>query len=141
MTYIVAPVPAEYLPRVWNDFARMLEPAVKTAVGKVDIGDLYLGIVDEGYKPWMVYRDGAPVAAFTTRVLQYPKRRALSLDWVGGRDMSGWMADAYRMIRAEARANDCQHIEGYGRAAWGRVLKRYGAKPEYVAYRLEVEDE
>ena len=138
--YTVAPVTAEYIPRFWEDLAQMLGPAVDTAVGKIDTSDLYLGIVDGYYLPWLVLEDGAPVAAFTTRVVDYPKRKGLVIDWVGGKNMRHWIDAAIAVMRAQAEANDCRHIEGYGRMAWGRVLKRHGFEPEYIAYRMELDN-
>jgi hypothetical protein len=136
--YTVTPVPHEYLPGVWNDLARMLAPAIDTAKGRLVTSDLYLEIIDGTYVPWIVLQDGEPVAAFTTRVLPYPQRKALVVDWVGGQRMNRWIDAAIGVIKAQAEANDCQHIEGYGRLAWGRVLKRHGFEPEYTAYRMEL---
>lgn len=34
--------------------------------------------------------DDKIIAAFTTRLIQYPRRRALALDWVGGTQMKEW---------------------------------------------------
>jgi hypothetical protein len=39
-----------------------------------------------------------------------------------------------------ARDNGCTHIEGYGRKAWGRWLQKYGWKPAYIAYKMELTD-
>ena len=37
-----------------------------------------------------------------------------------------------------AKDNNCTHLEGYGRKAWGRWLGKYGWNPEYIAYRMEL---
>jgi hypothetical protein len=136
--YVISHVPPEHLPYVWGDLERVLAPAVSTAAGKVGMDDLYLGIADGSYVAWVVLKDDAIVAAFTTRVAAYPKRKSLVIDWVGGKDMFRWINDAMHVIKVQAQTNDCRHVEGYGRTAWGRALKRHGFAPEYVAYRMEL---
>jgi hypothetical protein len=138
--YVVTPIPQHYLPVVWGDLTRVLEPAVDTAKGKVGMDDLYLQLVDGTTVAWGVLKDDDLVAAFTTRVVEYPKCRGLVIDWVGGRQLFRWIDDAVRVMKEQARANDCQSIEGYGRVAWGRALKRHGFEPEFVAYRMELGD-
>jgi hypothetical protein len=64
----------------------------------------------------------------------------MAVDWVGGAEMRHWMHLALNEMEEHARNNKCEHLEGYGRMAWGRVLKRRGWKPEYVAYRMELSD-
>ena len=32
----------------------------------------------------------------------------------------------------------CEHLEGYGRTAWKRILKKFNWEPDYIAYRMEL---
>ena len=80
------------------------------------------------------------IAAFTTRLLVYPQRKALALDFVGGTRMKEWNDQLIDTMRKYANELGCSHLEGYGRKAWGRSLKKYGFYPEYIAYRMELQD-
>jgi hypothetical protein len=45
---------------------------------------------------------------------------------------------ANKIVMDHAKSNGCSHLEGYGRAAWTRMIERHGWKQDYVAFRLEV---
>lgn len=137
---VVTPIPVEYLPVVWGDLARVLDPAVQTAEGRIGMDDLYFELVEGTTVAWGILDGDQLVAAFTTRVVEYPKCRGLVIDWVGGKHLFRWIDDAVRVMKEQAHANGCRSIEGFGRLAWGRALKRHGFKPAYVAYRMELED-
>jgi hypothetical protein len=138
--YLVTPVPLEHLPSVWADVEAALGPALETAAGKVGLDDVFLGAAEGNYAIWLVLKDNKIEAVFTTRVALYPKRRALVVDWVGGKGLFRWIDVAMNAIRDQAVRNQCLHVEGYGRTAWARALKRHNFVPEYVAYRMELTD-
>jgi hypothetical protein len=54
--------------------------------------------------------------------------------------MAEWLPQAQRVMSKYAKDNRCTHLEGFGRKAWGRWLAKYGWKPEYIAYRMELSD-
>jgi N-acyl-L-homoserine lactone synthetase len=62
----------------------------------------------------------------------------MALDWVGGKHMKEWLPSILETLQSYATDCGCKHIEGYGRKAWGRILEKYGWKPEYIAYRMEL---
>jgi hypothetical protein len=136
--YVITPVPLEYLPSTWADIERVLAPAVKTAGGRIGMDDLFLAAADGSTVVWLVLEGLEVVAAFTTRVAEYPKSKTLVIDWVGGKKLFRWIDAAVSVIKDQARANGCPRIEGYGRPAWTRALQRHGVVPEYVAYRMEM---
>ena len=123
---------------VWPAVEELLGPAVNTAEGKFEIEDVRKDILSGALVLWMVWEDGTPVAFYTTRIIEYPQRLAMAMDWVGGKNLRSWMDQALDEMEAHARRNGCQHLEGFGRMAWGRLLKRRGWKPEYVAYKMEL---
>lgn len=134
----ITPIQPDLVGAVWPAVVEMLQPAVDTAKGKCEMTDLLSEILKGSLVLWMVWKGNKPVAFFTTRIIEYPQRRAMALDWVGGREMRTWMKKALDLVEEHARRNGCEHLEGYGRSAWGRLLKRHGWEPEYVAYRMEL---
>ena len=134
----ISPIRPEFVGVLWPEVVRMLEPSVETSKGKFTVDDIRAEIADGALVLWVVMSDKVPVAFYTTRLLEYPGRRAMAMDWLGGSGLLSWRDAALDEMEKHARANGCQHLEGYGRLAWGRVLKRRGWKPEYVAYRMEL---
>ena len=132
-------VPSEAVRHVWKDVEKVLKKSVATAQGKSETIDVLAGILTDIYVLWVVMDDDdSIVAAFTTRLLVYPQRKALALDFVGGTRMNEWNDQLIDTMRKYANELGCSHLEGYGRKAWGRSLKKYGFYPEYIAYRMEL---
>jgi len=134
-------VPSEAVRHVWKDVEKVLKKSVATAQGKSETIDVLAGILTGIYVLWVVMDDDdSIVAAFTTRLLVYPQRKALALDFVGGTRMREWNDQLIDTMRKYANELGCSHLEGYGRKAWGRSLKKYGFYPEYIAYRMELQN-
>lgn len=133
-------IPLPLLDTVWPDVERLLGRSVGTARGKFAMEDIRQDILSGHLVLWLVVDGTKPIAAITTRIIAYPQRHAMAMDWIGGTRMNEWLGLAMKTIKDYAVANGCLHLEGYGRKAWGRVLERYGWKPEYIAYRMELVD-
>ena len=132
-------MPSEAVRHVWKDVEKVLKKSVATAQGKSETIDVLAGILTDIYVLWVVMDDDdSIVAAFTTRLLVYLQRKALALDFVGGTRMNEWNDQLIDTMRKYANELGCSHLEGYGRKAWGRALKKYGFYPEYIAYRMEL---
>jgi hypothetical protein len=137
----ISSVPQNAVKLVWKDVDRVLNKSVATVKDKSDMIDVLDGVFDGTYALWVVLdEDDNIVAAFTTRLIVYPSRRALALDWVGGTRMKEWADQMIDTMRQYAREVGCEHLEGYGRKGWGRFLEKYGFYPEYIAYRMELSD-
>lgn len=135
----VSLVPKEAVGHVWKDVEKVLEKSVATIKDKSGTIDILDGIYDNTYVLWVVLDEQDNViAAFTTRLIVYPQRKALALDWVGGTRMKEWEDQLIDTMRRYANELDCSHLEGYGRKGWGRALQKYGFYPEYIAYRMEL---
>tara|TARA_R100001591_G_scaffold55781_1_gene65569 strand:- start:928 stop:1302 length:375 start_codon:yes stop_codon:yes gene_type:complete len=119
-------VPKEAMGHVWKDVEGILDKAVDTIKDKSKVIDILIGIYEGIYVLWVVLDDEDKiVAAFTTRLIAYPRRKALAVDWVGGTQMKEWEDQWVDTMKRYANELDCSHIEGYGRKGWGRELKKY----------------
>ena len=132
-------MPQEAIGSVWKDVDGILKRAVDTVKDKSEVIDILTGVYEGMYVLWVVMNeDDKIIAAFTTRLIQYPRRRALALDWVGGTQMKEWEDQLIDTMKRYGNELGCSHLEGYGRKGWGRALKKYGFYPEYIAYRMEL---
>jgi hypothetical protein len=139
---MITAVPREALRVVWGDVARVLNKSVETSKGKFHIDDVYKDVESGMYGLWLIIDDEKEgmnvIAAITTRIIQYPSRKALAMDWLGGSRMGEWLPMAQKTLKEYAKECGCSHLEGYGRKAWKRWLGKYGWEPEYIAYRMEL---
>jgi hypothetical protein len=135
---ICIPVPPDYVGAVWGQVEGYLEAAIKTARGKCTVDDVRAEIDTGLYLLWVVVDDGELIAAITTRIIEYPRCRAMALDWIGGKRIKDWIGMSNRIMMEHAKNNGCTHLEGYGRPAWIRLNGKYGWKEDYTTFRLEV---
>ena len=135
---MITAVPIEGVDIVWEDAKKVLHKSVNTSAGKFEVEDLKQELKQGQLVLWLVMDGSEVLAALTSRVIEYPGRRAMALDWVGGKHMSKWLPLVLNTLQKYATDCECKHIEGYGRKAWGRILQKYGWKPEYIAYRMEL---
>ena len=135
---MISAVPKEAVGAVWADVAKVMNKSVNTSNGKYHIDDLFHGIQSDLYVLWVIMEEEEVIAAITTRIIEYPGKRAMAMDWIGGSKMGKWLPIAQETLERFARDNKCTHLEGYGRKAWGRWLGKYGWNPEYIAYRMEI---
>ena len=137
---IISAVPKEAVGVVWAGVSRVMQKSVETSRGKYHIDDLYHGIQTGLYVLWVIMEEEKVIAAITTRVINYPGKKAMAMDWLGGSRMKEWLPMAQKTMESFAKDNKCTHLEAYGRKAWGRWLGKYGWNPEYIAYRMELKD-
>tara|TARA_R100000149_G_C5851939_1_gene120353 strand:- start:547 stop:966 length:420 start_codon:yes stop_codon:yes gene_type:complete len=135
---MITAVPIEGVDIVWEDAKKVLHKSVNTSAGKFEVEDLKQELKQGQLVLWLVMDGSEVLAALTSRVIEYPGRRAMALDWVGGKHMRKWLPLVLNTLQKYATDCECKHIEGYGRKAWGRILQKYGWQPEYIAYRMEL---
>ena len=140
---ICTAVPREAIDIVWGDVSSLLNKAILTSGGKYHIDDIYENLTKGYYNLWLIVddKDGEKViAALTTRIIWYPNRKAMAMDWIGGKRMMEWLPKAMDILTDFAKDCGCSHLEGYGRKAWSKELKKYNWKPENIAYRMEIDN-
>ena len=136
-----SPVPTEYLDAVWSKVADLMRRSVKTAEGKYEVEDLYPSIMNNEIVLWIIAdhdKDDEIIAAITTRLIEYPQGNSMAMDWIGGKRMKDWLPMAQESISRYAKEHKCKYLEGYGRKGWDRWLRKYGWKPDYIAYKMEL---
>lgn len=135
----VSAVPYEYASAVWPHVEKFLRPAAKLQ-GVFRVEDIKEMLDRRDIALWVMIDDtnGMPVAAATTRLIEYPTRRAMAIDWVGGKRMKEWLPQLSDLMDKYAKDNGCEHIEGMGRHGWLRALAGYGYRKWYPMYRKEL---
>ena len=77
---ICTAVPRNAVDIVWSDVSGMLYKAIQTSKGKYHIDDIYNDLTKGYYDLWLIIDDKSDdkvIAAITTRLIQYPNRKAM----------------------------------------------------------------
>ena len=137
---IVSAVAPDDVSLIWHQVRGYLAKAIETSPKKYHVDDIYHGTQSGLYGLWVIIDEDNDeiVAAYTTRIIEYPNRRALALDWLGGKRMNEWLELMHNTAKVYGRNKGCRHIEGYGRIAWKRVLEKVGWTPAYICYEVEI---
>ena len=139
---IFSPIPKDCAYTIWPQVAKVLKRSVATAEGKYEVDDLLDCILKDELVLWVVLdtNNDEIIAAITTRLIEYPQGNAMALDWVGGTRMKEWLPIAHPIMVSYAEDHNCKYLEGYGRKAWGRLLGKYGWNPDYIAWKMDLEN-
>jgi hypothetical protein len=122
----------------WPIVGPLLNKAVSLSNHKLNIDDLKQHCDAGAYLCWAVIDDGQIIAAVTSRIIDYPQSKALSMDFVGGSRMREWLPLAVAELKKHAKRNECSSFEAYGRRAWEKWLKPYGWMPTEMTYEMDL---
>jgi len=137
----MTPVPPAYLDAVWRDILPFVTAAVATSAGAFTASSVYKDAKSGFHTVWIIVSDDVIQLMLTTRIVQYPEKRALIVDWVGGGDLRNVLETGLDTLKDYARDNSCTEIEGSGRKGWEKWLAPHGWTHQHVAYKLEIDDE
>lgn len=125
---ILSPVTTVAIEMVWPDVEDFITAAVNRSRGEMTTDDIkeackegrmFLAVAHEG---WEVY------GAVVSEVRQYPRKRALAVPYMGGREFMKWRKQMGDFLVLGAKNIGADFIEALGRKGWSRVFKDYGAK-------------
>ena len=133
-------IPPDKLPLVWHHIAPLLDKAVSLSPQKIVIQDVLNAALHGVYFIWVAVDEekGEFVGVVTTRILTYPRCRALAMDFIGGSRMKEWLPEAQKAVEEHGKRNGCKFLEGYGRRAWSRFLEPLGWKQAYITYHKDI---
>lgn len=125
---IVSAVPPHLIDMVWPGVERILGPHLSHISGdRYEMSDIYREVSKSEQGLWCVFAP-ALIAVATTRVIDYPRKRALSCQFCAGTRMDEWIGPMQEKFEAFARDCGCQLLEMTGRRGWGMYLKRHNWK-------------
>ena len=134
----VAHIPQDHVDRLWADAAPLLEKAQRRVADKMDLDDVLNDLRGGSLQLWMVVVNGVLMAAMTTRIVSYPKKKNLLINLIGGYEMDRWMPSALDALKEMAKINGLSGIEGYGRKGWEKILKNTSFVPVFINYEMEI---
>lgn len=133
----------QHVAAVWGQAKGFIQQALDTYPISGRLEDILNEILRGSMHLWIVVEDDDEIiAAIVTRFVPYYDRRSLGVCLIGGKphSMQEWLDMVDNTLRAFARDNNCEQMEGYGREAWGRVLSRIRFKKAYSVFTKDVAD-
>lgn len=135
----VSLVPKEYVPDVWPVVVGYVRKALRFASGKYEPEDVLALIMEYNYPLWVAFEGNTIKGAVVTRFIEYPRKKYLFLEFCGGANGFSWKAPMLSMLRAWAKDNGCDGIEGAGRDGWQRVFRKDGYEPTLRHFEMPLE--
>lgn len=98
---------------------------------------------------WVCFdKETKEIPAFiATKIKQYPTKRLLSFEYIGGENLESWFDQAHNTICDWAKIPEasggpgCTGAEAIGRLGWQRVLRVRGWSNPYSIYEKMFDDE
>lgn len=143
MTWTIKAIKPENVEGWWPYVQPLLKPAVARSGGRATLDTLYAGLKESRYILWVAkHQDALDIsAAMTTHVATYPARKILSIDFVGGSEMDGWLPAASDTFRRYARDTGLDGVEGGGRPGWVKALRALGWAPSVVVVEVDAAEQ
>ena len=122
----VSIVPPDRVADCWEEVAPLLQPAVDRSGGRFLIEDVYHLLAIGENQLWVIFEEGKIVACCTTAFTEYPQKRMLTGQFLGGNNLKDWAPKLEQVLERWGRDHGCAGIELTGRKGWVRVLGKLG---------------
>jgi hypothetical protein len=140
VSWHIEPVNPAAVAEHWPLAARHLKRAVDRSEGRWDMRALFRACRVGAEVLWLIYDDEYRVAAaFTTRVAKYPRKAILTVTFLGGNGMRGWLPFFLGALDRYVADAGLDGLEAYGRAGWSRLLQRFGWQQSFVGVSKSAE--
>jgi hypothetical protein len=124
----------KFLPKVIS----IIKPSVDKSQRNTSMDDVIEDIMNARSLMWAVYIGDTLSAAFTTSIAEYPQRRTLFIEYMGGIAMAAWMKAALKVLTELAKKSKLDGIEAHGRIGFSKMAKEHGFKEMYRHFEMEL---
>jgi antitoxin component HigA of HigAB toxin-antitoxin module len=109
----------------------------KDIFNTLTVEEIHRAVEIQENQMWVI-KNPDPVAVVITKIVTYPKSKALIVVLCSGSGMRTWANHLTDLLRKFASWHECTHIAAAGRAGWKRALKGVGAKERATLLTLEI---
>lgn len=138
MTFFVRPIPAEHVARFWSYAEPYIKRALDHTSGEFLPEDLKTFCLAGLAQLWLVSEDNRIVAAITSEIVNYPRRRHCRIITLAGSKAAEWTEQADTIISAWAGSQGCVALEAFVRKGYVPVLAKRGYTHKYSAVFKEI---
>tara|TARA_R100000995_G_C3422706_1_gene94716 strand:- start:19 stop:531 length:513 start_codon:yes stop_codon:yes gene_type:complete len=138
-THTIALVPPNYVSTLWPDVEVQLSKAVARSKGRWTIPALYQAIIYGHQHLWVAFNSDKQIDGVgTTELVEYPEKRMLCVQFLGGKNFNDWVWDMVDKYSDWARDNNCSGIEATAREGFWKWLQQDGFEKSYVVYEKRI---
>ena len=135
ITHTITMVPPNYLNSLWPDVREQLARAIKRSHGRWNMEFLYASILNGNQQLWLAFDTENNIDGVgTTEILQYPEKRMIAVQFLGGDRFNDWVWDMLEKFKNFGRDNDCTGIEATARMGFWKWLEQDDFSRSYVVY-------
>ena len=133
-------IPPEAIDHFWPQMEQYMQPVVDISFGEVTLEGMLRRINEGSALALGIFADGRDntligCAILTKSYFEDTGKSVLEIPYLGGEQMSTWMAEGMDVVRNIAKDLNCTHLRGCGRPGWER------ANPEFKKIRTVYECE
>lgn len=124
-------VQAHEIDGIWPYVKAYIEKPLEHSWGELSAEVIKTRLRNKEMQLWVgYYQSGEIVAAMTTEIVNYPRKKACRIVTLGGYGMDEWSAHI-NMIEEWAKSNGCDFMESFCREGFTRKMKNYGYDKRY----------
>ena len=140
-THTIALVPTTYLAKLWPDVREQLSKAIDRSKGRWSMEMLFASILNGQQHLWVAFDEDKNVNGVgTTELVDYPNKRMLAIQFLGGDHFNDWVWDMLDRFHDWAKDNNCKGIEATARMGFWQWLKQDGFDRSYVVYEKRFDE-
>lgn len=110
----------------WGTIEPLLKRATDRTHGCYEPIDVFVQGMAGQAGFWFIEDDGKLDAVVVTEIRQFPRKRALVINFIAGRRLAEWWSPFVESMDEHARQRECSEIMAYARKGWVRYWKSRG---------------
>lgn len=123
MTVDILPVSPQHVRNVWPLAEKYVTDALAFGAGCFEASDI-CDLCEKGsMQLWLGTKGDDVLAAVVTEITDYPRKRVVSVPFIGGRSMRSWFRKMLYEIEAWSKEMGCVAMQGGARRGWGKLAK------------------
>jgi len=123
--------------RRWKEIEPLLRRATDRSSGAYETIDVLRQVLNQQLGLWLVTNHDFAVAVAVTEIVNHPRKRVLTIRFIGGHGMRQWYRQLFDCFDNQARQACCEVIVAEGRKGWGRT-SLFGFDPVNVTFQRQV---
>lgn len=131
-------IPPGMVARFWPFAEPYIKRALDHTSGEWGTQDLRKLCEENQIQLWLVAEGDRIVAALTTELVNYPRRKHCRIITLAGAKAPQWTPVADTIVSAWAQAQGCDAIEAFVRKGYVSVLAKYGFQHKYSVIAKDI---